>query len=223
MNPFNLEPIALPFLIEDWGRTEYRTAFEKQKTYVADRLAGTRKDTLIFTEHEPVYTMGLRKGAEMNLVWDEKTLTAKGIALYKSNRGGDITYHGPGQLTTYAIVHLDKLRDLHAYLRLMEDLLIKIVAHFRLKAERREGKTGIWIEKRKIAAIGVAVKSWVTYHGFALNVNNDLDAFAGIIPCGIVDGTVTSLQKELGFPVEMEEVKAVVSKAFLETFKDTLN
>lgn len=223
MKPINPEQIVRPFLIEDWGSTEYGTAFEKQKAYVADRLAGTRKDTLIFTEHEPVYTVGLRKGAEKNLVWDEKTLTAKGITLYKSNRGGDITYHGPGQLTTYVIVHLDKLRDLHAYLRLMEDLLIKIVDQFGLKADRREGKTGIWIEKRKIAAIGVAVRSWVTYHGFALNVNNDLDAFSGIVPCGIVDGTVTSLRKELGFPIEMEEVKAVVSQAFLETFNDILN
>ena len=211
------------FLIEDWGITEYGAAFEKQKGYVRDRLDNQRKDTLIFTEHEPVYTMGIRKGAETNLVCDNTTLTKKGIALYKSNRGGDITYHGPGQLTSYVIMHLKKLPDLNAYLRLMEDLLIKIVAQFGLEAGRRDGKTGIWIEKRKIAAIGVAVKSWVTYHGFALNVNNDLNAFSGIVPCGIVDGTVTSLRKELGFPVEMAEVKAVVSQAFLETFKDILN
>ena len=129
-----------------------------------------------------------------------------------------ITYHGPGQLTVYPIVSLDKLRDLHAYLRLMEEVLIGIAAHFGLQATRREGKTGIWIEKRKIAAIGVAVRSWVSYHGFALNVNNDLDPFSGIVPCGIIDGTVTSLKKELGRDVDMEELKSVVIQTFRETF-----
>ncbi len=159
----------------------------------------------------------------MHLIWDERVLSEKGISVHKSNRGGDITYHGPGQLTGYPIVSLEKLKDLHAYLRLMEDMLIRIAAYYGLLARRREGKTGIWIEKRKIAAIGVAVKSWVSYHGFALNVNNDLEPFNGIVPCGIVDGSVTSLQKELSFPIEMDEVKPVVSQAFLDTFKEYLS
>ncbi|MDA0348179.1 MAG: lipoyl(octanoyl) transferase LipB [Verrucomicrobia bacterium] len=211
-----------PFQVEDWGNTEYEAAFEKQKAYVRDRVDGKREDTLIYTEHLPVFTMGLRRGAETHLIWDEAALSEKGISVYKSNRGGDITYHGPGQLTCYPVIHLEKLRDLHAYLRIMEDMLIQIVSHFGLIADRREGKTGIWIEERKIAAIGVAVKSWVTYHGFALNVNNDLDPFSGIVPCGIVDGTVTSLKKELGFPVDMNDVKAVVSQVFLDNFKNYL-
>jgi lipoate-protein ligase B len=211
-----------PFQVEDWGNTEYELAFEKQKAYVRDRIDGKRSDTLVYTEHLPVYTLGLRRGAEAHLIWDETALSEKGISVYKSNRGGDITYHGPGQLTCYPIVNLEKLRDLHAYLRIMEDMLIQIVSHFELKADRREGKTGIWIEKRKIAAMGVAVKSWVSYHGFALNVNNDLEPFSGIVPCGIVDGTVTSLKKELGFPVDLNEVKDVVSQAFLDNFKNYL-
>jgi len=211
-----------PFQVEDWGNTEYELAFEKQKAYVRDRIDGKRSDTLVYTEHLPVYTLGLRRGAEAHLIWDETALSEKGISVYKSNRGGDITYHGPGQLTCYPIVNLEKLRDLHAYLRIMEDMLIQIVSHFGLKADRREGKTGIWIEKRKIAAMGVAVKSWVSYHGFALNVNNDLEPFSGIVPCGIVDGTVTSLKKELGFPVDLNEVKDVVSQAFLDNFKNYL-
>ena len=211
-----------PFQVEDWGNTEYEAAFEKQKAYVRDRIDGKREDTLIYTEHLPVYTMGLRRGAEAHLIWDEAALSEKGISVYKSNRGGDITYHGPGQLTCYPIIQLGRLRDLHAYLRIMENTLIQIVSHFGLLANRREGKTGIWIEKRKIAAIGVAVKSWVSYHGFAMNVNNDLEPFSGIVPCGIVDGTVTSLKKELGFPVDLNDVKAVVSQAFLDNFKDFL-
>ena len=210
---------TFPFEIEDWGNTVYEEAFEKQKDYVRERIAGSRKDTLALTEHLPVYTMGVRKGVENHLIWDESTLSEKGIALHKTNRGGDITYHGPGQLTAYPIISLEKLRDLHAYLRLMEEILIEVVGHFGLDAKRREGKTGIWLETRKIAAIGVAVKSWVSYHGFALNVNNDLSPFSGIVPCGIVDGTVTSLQQELNRELDMESVKQVVIETFDRIFQ----
>lgn len=210
---------AYPFAVEDWGNTDYDDAFEKQKDYVRDRREGTRGDTLIFTEHLPVYTLGVRKGAEEHLIWDEGTLSQKGITLHKTNRGGDITYHGPGQLTAYPIISLEKLRDLHAYLRLMEEVLIGTVAHYGLEADRREGKTGIWIEKRKIAAIGVAVKSWISYHGFALNVNNDLSPFTGIVPCGIVDGTVTSLKQELGRAIPMDDVKRVAARVFNSVFE----
>lgn len=223
MDSTQQERIPFPFLVEDWGLTEYETAFERQKTYVRDRIEGNRLDTVVYTEHHPVYTVGIRRGAETNLIWDEALLSQKGITVRKSNRGGDITYHGPGQLVAYPILSLAKLRDLHEFLRLTEEMLIRVVAQYGLDARRREGKTGIWIEKRKIAAIGVAVKSWVTYHGFALNVNNDLEPYSGIVPCGIVDGTVTSLRKELGFPIDMNEVKPVVSQAFLNTFKDCLS
>ncbi len=209
--------------VEDWGRTDYDTALEKQKAYVQQRLAGERGDTLVFTEHNPVYTTGLRKGAESNLIWDSKQLANKGIVVHKTNRGGDITYHGPGQLTGYPIIHLEKLKDLRKFLELTEDFLIAVCEQFGLESGRREGKTGIWIEDRKIAAIGVAVKSWVTYHGFALNVSTDLSHFSGIVPCGITDGTVTSLEKELGFHVEMDEVKRIVAQSFKNVFQPYLN
>ena len=182
----------------DWGRTRYRDAWSRQDELVAARLAGTAPDTLVFTEHEPVFTLGVRRGAEQNLVWTPPQLARQGIEVVPTNRGGDITYHGPGQIVGYPIVSLDSRRDLHAYLRFLEQVLIDTVARHGLVAGRREGKTGIWLGTRKIAAIGVAVKRWVAHHGFALNVSTNLGHFAGIVPCGITDGTVTSLAAELG-------------------------
>ena len=199
----------------DWGRTHYRDAWQRQDELVSARLAGTAPDTLVFTEHEPVYTLGVRRGAEQHLVWTPPQLATQGIEVVSTNRGGDITYHGPGQIVGYPIVSLDTRRDLHAYLRFLEQVLIDTVARHGLVAARREGKTGIWLGPRKIAAIGVAVKRWVTHHGFALNVTTNLSHFAGIVPCGIVDGTVTSLAAELGprCPA-LEEVRAAIATEF---------
>jgi lipoyl(octanoyl) transferase len=200
----------------DWGRTRYEDARRMQDELVAQRMAGEIGDTLVFTEHEPVFTLGLRSGAEQNLVWDEAQLAREGVEVVKTNRGGDITYHGPGQVVGYPIVSLAARQDLHAYLRFLEQVLINSVGSLGLAASRREGKTGIWLGSRKVAAIGVAVRRWVAYHGFALNVNPDLAHFAGIVPCGIraADGTVTSLQAELGRPVNLAEVKAVLAREF---------
>ena len=215
---------TLPFRVEDWGSAEYGAAFRKQREYVRQRIAGERPDTLIFTEHHPVFTLGVRPGSEHHLIWDEEQLNHRGIAVHKSNRGGDITYHGPGQLTGYPIFHLEKLRDLHAYLHLLEEAVIQTLGEWGIGAGRREGKTGIWMGNRKIAAIGVAVKSWVSYHGFALNVTNRcLASFAGIVPCGITDGVVTSMERELGFPIDLETVKPIVSLAFKSVFERYLN
>ena len=200
----------------DWGRTRYEAAWRQQEELVAQRIAGTIGDTLIFTEHEAVFTIGLRSGAETNLVWNDEQLTREGVEVVKTNRGGDITYHGPGQIVGYPIVSLAARQDLHEYLRFLEQVLINSVGCIGLAASRREGKTGIWLGKRKVAAIGVAVKRWVTYHGFALNVNSNLAHFGGIVPCGIgaQEGTVTSLQTELGREVNLAEVKAVLAKEF---------
>ena len=187
---------AIPsFTSLDWGRTGYADAWQRQEELVARRNVGGVGDTLVFTEHDPVYTLGVRKGAEQHMIWDEAELAKRGIAVFKSNRGGDITYHGPGQIVGYPIINLAARKDLHAYLRLLEQILINAVGTFGLAAARRDGKTGIWLGPRKIAAIGVAVKKWTTYHGFALNVDADLAPFSGIVPCGITDGTRLSSRR----------------------------
>ncbi len=209
--------------ILDWGRTRYEAAWGAQDELVTRRIAGEIGDTLVFTEHEPVYTIGLRSGAEQHVVWDPAHLAREGIEVVKTNRGGDITYHGPGQIVGYPIVSLATHKDLHEYLRLLEQVMINTVGALGLVASRRDGKTGIWVGTRKVAAIGVAVRRWVTYHGFALSVNVNLAHFQGIVPCGISadEGTVTSLQAELGRELDMAEVKnmlAVEFRSLLPTF-----
>jgi len=188
-----------PLTVEDWGRTAYADALARQEALVAQRIAGEISDTLVFTEHAPVFTLGRRAGADQHLLWGEAERAARGIALAQTTRGGDITYHGPGQIVGYPIVSLDTRRDLHAYLRFLEQVLINTVGAIGLAASRRAGLTGIWIGERKVAAIGVAVKRWVTYHGFALNLAPDLAHFGGIVPCGIAptQGSVTSIAAEL--------------------------
>lgn len=209
-------PPSVPVAVVDWGRTRYREALAAQETLLAARIAGEAPDTLVLTEHEPVYTLGLRAGAMNHLRLDEEERARQGIELVETSRGGDITYHGPGQLVAYPIVSLDRRRDLHAYLRFLEDVLIATVATWGLAAQRRPGKTGIWIGSRKIAAIGIAVRRWVAYHGTSLNVEPDLQAFTGIVPCGIPDteGSVTSLACELPRPPSFAETRAAFVRAF---------
>jgi lipoyl(octanoyl) transferase len=198
----------------DWGRTRYADAWRRQEERVARRHAGEVRDALIFTEHEPVYTLGARRGAERHLLWDREQLARRGVEVVATDRGGDITYHGPGQIVGYPIVSLATRRDLHAYLRFLEQVLINTAGTFGLAADRRPGKTGIWLGSRKLAAIGVAVKRWTTFHGFALNVDPDLSFFSGIVPCGITDGTVTSLAAELGRAPDAAEVRHVLAAEF---------
>lgn len=200
--------------IEEWGTLPYQQAFERQQAYMRQRIAGEMGDMLIFTEHPPVYTLGRRQGAAEHLLLDDAERNSLGIELVQSNRGGDITYHGPGQLVGYLIVSLEQSRDLHLFLRQIEQALINTLGMIGLAAARRKGMTGIWLDKRKIAAIGVAVRQWVTYHGFALNVNNDLEPFSGIVPCGIDSkkGSVTSMAKELGAEVDLAEVKTLLAQ-----------
>ena len=216
--PETIEPATI-----DWGRTDYAGAWKRQEEMVDRRNAGEIGDTLVFTEHEPVYTLGVRHGAIEHMIWDTAELQRRGIGLVQTNRGGDITYHGPGQIVGYPIVSLVPRKDLHAYLRFMEQVLINTAGTFGLAADRRAGKTGIWLGTRKLAAIGVAVKKWTTYHGFALNVNADLAPFAGIVPCGITDGTVTSMQLELGRELNMDEVKRVLAGEFRRLLPDFLS
>ncbi len=182
---------------------------------------------IIFCEHHPVYTLG-KSGSLDNLLLSEKELSNKDIDFFKINRGGDITYHGPGQITGYPILDMDFIyTDIHRYIRDIEEAIIKTIANFGLKGERLEGYTGVWILKknegeknRKICAIGVHMSRWVTMHGFALNVNTDLSYFENIIPCGIaeIDKTVTSISKEMGHDVSMEEVKALLLIELINIF-----
>jgi lipoyl(octanoyl) transferase len=210
----------LSLATQDWGRTAYRAACDHQADLVARRIAGEIGDTLVFTEHDPVFTIGLRGGAGTHLLWNEQQLARANVAVEKTNRGGDITYHGPGQIVGYPILSLAERRDLHAYLRFLEQIMINSLAAFGLAAARRDGLTGIWLGQGKIAAIGVAIRRWVTYHGFALNVDPDLSHFDGIVPCGInaTQGTVTSMRAELGHSVDAAAVKAVLVREFRENW-----
>jgi len=179
---------------------------------------------LLFCEHPPVFTLG-KSGKLEHVLIDEKERAEKGIAFYPTNRGGDITFHGPGQLVGYPILDLEKFyTDIGKYLRNLEEVIILTMAEYGLKGERSPGETGVWLDpsekgrERKICAIGVRCSRWITMHGFAFNVNTDLRYFDSIIPCGIKDKQVTSLERELGYPVPLDEVKERVRKNFERVF-----
>jgi lipoyl(octanoyl) transferase len=179
---------------------------------------------LLFVEHDPVYTLG-KSGHLENLLLEESAMKSKGIQFFKTNRGGDITFHGPGQIVGYPILDLEKFgTDIGKYLRRLEDVIILTLAAYNIKGGRSAGETGVWIEpgiagkERKICAIGVRCSRWITMHGFAFNVNTDLSYFNHIIPCGIQNKQVSSLEKELGHKISMEEVKQKVKQCFEEVF-----
>jgi len=182
---------------------------------VEQRLSGHIDDTLILVEHPHVFTLG-RRGDRSNLLSDE-------LPVYHVERGGDVTYHGPGQLVGYPILKLDgHEQDIRNYLSRLEQVLIATVADFGLKAEHSERQTGVWVGEKKLASIGVAIKSWVTYHGFALNVSTDLSYFGKIRPCGLESSTITSMETLIGRPVEMAHVKAGVIRHFARVFQRKL-
>ena len=184
----------------------------------------TTENHLLFVEHPHVYTLG-KSGDENNLLINAETLAEKGVSFYPTNRGGDITYHGPGQLVGYPILDLDCFfTDIHKYLRLLEECIINTLADFGISASRSKGETGVWIDvdgdnPRKICAMGIRTSRWVTMHGFALNVNTDLSFFDYIIPCGIRNKGVTSMQKELGKTIDIKEVSALFQKYFAHQFE----
>ncbi len=178
---------------------------------------------LIFCQHPHVYTLG-KSGSEQNLLIGEAMLKQKGATYYKINRGGDITYHGPGQLVAYPILDLDQFfTDIHKYMRFLEESIILTLNEFGIKAGRVQGLTGVWIDggqpnERKICAMGVKSSRWVTMHGLALNVNPDLSYFNNIIPCGITDKAVTSIEKELGQKIDFDEVSDVLKQKIAQVF-----
>jgi lipoyl(octanoyl) transferase len=201
------------------GIVAYGDALRLQETLVRQRRAGEVADTLLLLEHPHVITLGSGSHAEHVLVTPGER-EARGIELYETGRGGDVTYHGPGQLVGYPILDLKPDRcDLHRYLRDLEEVLIAVLGDFGLRGARREGLTGVWVDDRKVAAIGVRVSSgWITSHGFALNVATDLSYFGAIVPCGIRQHGVGSLSGELGRPVPVAEAEAAVVARFTEHF-----
>lgn len=219
----------------DWGTTPYKAAWEQQETLfnavVESKLQNRNLESplptsnyLVFCEHPPVYTLG-KSGSMNNLLLTEDELRLKNIDFFKINRGGDITFHGPGQLVMYPIFDLENFfTDIHKYLRLLEEAVILLLNDYGIEAGRYPGYTGVWIEPegqnaRKICAMGVKCSRWVSMHGIALNVNTDLDYFKHIIPCGIDDKAVTSIRHELGNEVNIKEVREKLETYVLEVFE----
>jgi lipoyl(octanoyl) transferase len=222
-------------IFQDWGLMDYQLAWDKQEAIFAEtvdlktqnRNNGTEiavPNHLIFVEHPHVYTLG-KSGKPENLLLDELGLKQKNATYHKINRGGDITYHGPGQLVGYPILDLDNFfTDIHLYLRTLEEAIILTLADYGISSGRFAGFTGVWLDAdnekaRKICALGVRCSRWVTMHGFAFNVNTDLNYFKNIIPCGIDDKDVTSMERELGFKLDMEEVKSKLGQHIASLFE----
>lgn len=222
-------------LFKDLGLIDYKDCWDYQEKLFKETVdlkiqnrnnlsPSLTKSYLLFCEHPHVYTLG-KSGSENHLLLNESSLKKKQAVYYKINRGGDITYHGPGQLVGYPILDLDNFfTDIHRYLRFLEEAVILTLKEYNIESGRIEGLTGVWIEAenplkaRKICAMGVRSSRWVTMHGFAFNVNPDLSYFNNIIPCGITDKAVTSLKQELGRKVNMQEVKEKVKKHFCSLF-----
>ena len=198
----------------------YAEALALQRSLVDERRAGTIDDTLLLLEHPHVITLGVRgDGGRSHLLAAPETLASRGVELHETGRGGDITYHGPGQLVGYPIVDLKPDRcDVHRYVRDLEDVLIRTASDYGITAGRIDGLTGVWVGDEKLAAIGVRIARWITSHGFALNVTTDLDYFKLIIPCGIAERGVTSLSRLLGRTVALDEVSARVAANFAKVF-----
>ena len=217
-------------LFEDIGESSYKEVWDYQEKLLRENVEHKRNgehttNYLLFTEHAPVYTLG-KNGNAMHVLVSEQQRQQKGIEYFHINRGGDITFHGPGQLVGYPIFDLDQFKtDLGWYLRSLEEVIILTMAEYGLQGDRSKGETGVWIEssikgrERKICAMGIRCSRWITMHGFAFNVNTDLSYFNYIIPCGIQNKKVTSLEKELGQSVPMDEVKEKIRKNFERVFE----
>jgi lipoyl(octanoyl) transferase len=226
-------------VFKDLGLKDYKEAWDYQNELfqgIIDIKLANRKSDLkqksshyfLFTEHPPVYTLG-KSGDLSNLLLNEEQLKQKGISFFKSNRGGDITFHGPEQIVGYPIIDLEEFKpDIRWYMRSLEEVIILTIAHYGLQGVRSEGETGVWLDvgtpfARKICALGVRTSRWVTMHGFALNVNTNLGYFDHIIPCGIRGKAVTSIEAELNRKVPIEEVKALILENFEKVFEAKLS
>lgn len=208
------------------GQRDYQDVWRLQETLAAKRLAGKIADTLLLLEHPPTITLG-RGAKPAHIVRSAEQLAQEGVTIIESDRGGDVTYHGPGQLVGYPILNLREpphIPDLHGYLRLLEETLIQTLRGFDISAERFPGYTGVWTGRhtnapQKIAAIGIKASRWITQHGFALNIHPDLSHFDWIVPCGITEFGVTSLQEKLQRPIYVEELLEPVAENFHTVFR----
>ena len=224
--------------VADWGLLPYGTAWERQEECFSKIIANKRENRKLehpfptenhffFVTHPPVFTIG-KSGKMEHLLLKEKELEAKGISFFKTNRGGDITFHGPEQIVGYPILDLDNFfTDIHKYLRFLEEVIIKTLSDYGLHGARSDGETGVWLDldtpfARKICAMGVRASRWVTMHGFALNVNTDLSYFDHIVPCGIQGKGVTSMSKELKKTLDTQEVKDRLLRHFSEIFESEM-
>lgn len=220
-------------LFQDLARMDYQAAWDYQEKLLQENVKikstsdslQTTSHHLLFVEHPPVYTLG-KSGKEENVLISREEMQEKGMSYFRTNRGGDITFHGPEQIVGYPIFDLEKFyTDIGKYLRNIEEVIILTMAEYGLKGERSAGETGVWLDttvigkERKICAIGVRCSRWITMHGFALNVNTDLSYFGNIVPCGIQNKQVTSLEKELGLKVPIEEVKEKLKRNFEKVFE----
>jgi lipoyl(octanoyl) transferase len=205
------------------GRVPYAEALALQRSLVEDRRAGRVDDLLLLVEHPHVLTLGVRgDGGRSHILATPEALASRGVDIYETGRGGDITYHGPGQIVGYPIMDLQPDRcDVHRYVRDIEEVLIRTASDYGVEAGRVEGLTGVWVGRDKLAAIGVRIGRWVTSHGFAFNVTTDLDYFSLIVPCGIADRSVTSLARLLSHPVDRLEVEDRIVAHFGDVFART--
>jgi lipoyl(octanoyl) transferase len=207
-----------PLEVRRLGRVPYARGLELQERLVADRQAGRIPDQLLLLEHDPVFTLG-RNARAANVLLPAEALRERGFEVFETGRGGDVTYHGPGQVVGYPILDLaPDRRDVHRYVRDLEEVMMRTCTDYGLEASRLEGLTGTWLGDEKIGAIGVRIARWVTSHGFAFNVGTDLSAFDLIVPCGIRERGVTSLERRLGHPVPLDEVMDRLAAHFAAVF-----
>lgn len=203
------------------GLVSYADGLELQRALVDERKAGRIPDTLLLLQHPHVLTIGVKKDGRQHILAAPELLAARGVEVFETGRGGDVTYHGPGQLVGYPIIDLNPdRRDVHKYVRDLEEVMIRVCADHGLAAGRVKGMSGAWLGDAKIGAIGVRISRWVTSHGFAFNVTTDLDFFNLIVPCGIADKAVTSLAAQLGRPVPMAEVEDAFIRHFSAVFSE---
>lgn len=205
-------------MIIDLGLTDYEECYRTQREMAARRRLGEIEDTLILAEHNSVFTVG-RMGTRKNLLVDTDYLQQRGIKVLNVDRGGDITFHGPGQLLIYPIIELkDKWRDLHKYMRSLEDVAIKFLERYSLQPGRMPGLTGVWVSRKKVVSIGIGVTNWVTYHGLSVNIKPDLGFFDMIYPCGLRGVKMASLESLTGKDISMEEAKSNILSDFEKVF-----